>query len=934
MDCTAESAGSRRIKFGRAHSIVALLMMCSGLAVGQVTPAGLSGSETPPEQPKQPQPSQPVQPGAAPGATSATSIAVTESWLNEYAGRSIVRMALMDARVRIPPSSEELHMTLAMLRQARKYLPNDAEIVRLEIETAAVAGDQAAAIEATRELVRLDPKDTVAQLRLISARINEMQTAEARLEMYDRLLGSSGDGLDPALRSRLALDAAMLARERGDERLFATRLKQAMSLDSTNKEAAMLALGEYTARVDDPVGRAQLLSNLMLADPLDPHLHRQFGQALARAGAYPQSRRFLKLAEQQYDLGAYRPDERFDIEMWVTKWAVEGGQALVSDLDKRLAASRYQGELQNKRAESDPAVSRVNVSDIRLSPVMERLRTIAADSIGDSAALDVSRAELAGSEKLVMDSVNNLGDRPANDEFLEVKRALGVSIMEFQILRLWFNLDIDKVPANVDLALSYGLTEESPSIRATRAWQTLRAGKTEDALAQFNALADAEFEVLKGRSISEIEPARIGIALSLEALGRNQEAAAIYQAVAADRPLDAVGLWASARLERMGGSQPERERLGKRMAEIADAIPRYLDDMATSPKSFLDLSVTAANSSLSGLDPVLLDIKIRNRARIPMGMGSDRPINASFLLQPALDIQSASMTMFATPEPITLARVFRLGPGESLDVRVWADPGYTGWLAQSGASRAVRQRFRVIQGFTPSATGEMIAGPTCLTAGSDGIVRSPLHEAMVPAATLAEQIRTAPAVMVPVLAAAARAQFGVTVKLAPGQDTPILSTIPPGISAGECQLVSQALAERYPGLDVRGRITLLCTLPNAATFSELHAFDEVARAEADPTVLPFAMLTRATDSTDPIFERAKSSPDATVALVAQVHGKRLEGGTAESPVHTIATLGMYPAIDRSAGKQAGAIDNPGSELKEKRGGRRVGEGPTTPNKPR
>ena len=54
----------------------------------------------------------------------------------------------------------------------------------------------------------LDPSDTVAQLRLISARIGQFQTAEERLAAYERFTGPEGKGLDPAIRSRLALDAA------------------------------------------------------------------------------------------------------------------------------------------------------------------------------------------------------------------------------------------------------------------------------------------------------------------------------------------------------------------------------------------------------------------------------------------------------------------------------------------------------------------------------------------------------------------------------------------------------------------------------------------------------------------------------------------------------------------------------------------------------
>lgn len=924
----------------RALTLVVCCGQLTGLVMGQIVPAGTQPGAAPTTTPTPapargptplaPRPEAPAvtpataaapSPGKAPVATAQT-INVNEAWLSDYAARSMARMALLDVRVRVPPSEDDIKIALELIRHARKYLPNDSELLRLELETASVAGDQAGVLSATRELVRLDPADAVAQLRLISARITDQQTVEGRLALYERFLGSGGESLDGSIRSRLALDAALLARENGNDRLFAERLKQALTFDSTNKEAALLALSEYSARVNSPEGRAQLISNLILADPIDPQVHRQFAQELARYGAYPQARRFLQLAERLYDLGQYRPDDKFDTEMWITRWAVSGGQDVLRALEKDLTAGRYQGEIQNQKADKDPALTRTDLNEIRLAPAMERLRVIVADAMQDTAAIEVIRSEFEGSEQLLLKMPQRIASSVPADQVAATKAAAGVSLLEYELLRLWFNMDVDKVPANVESALAYGVNPDSPTLKAIAAWQVLRSGKAQEALDSFASLQDAQFEVLRSRAIGDIEPARVGMAMALEALGRNQEAAEIYRTLATERSLDAVGLWAKAKLERMGGSDPERERIGQKLAEIADAVPKFVEDMAASPNAFMSLSVTAPDSTIDGTAPVLLNIKIRNRSKIMLGMGSDRPLNTQLLLQPGLDIQTSPMAMFASPEPVTLDRRFRLGPGETAEFVVWADPGYTGWLAQSGIARAVRQRFRVIQGFLPNDTGEMVAGPTCLTADSNSIVRNPLREAVISPADLAAQIATAPASVVPLLAAAARGQFGVTVKLAPGLNTPILETIPAGISAGECQTVAKALADRYLSLDPRGRIIVLCTIPNQATFSEMQVFDEMTKGESDDAVIPYMLITRVTDPADAALERALASSNPWVARVAKVHQERLSKGTSENPAKTLATLGMYPAIDRAAGKQAGKLDAAGEEVKEIRGGRR------------
>ncbi len=894
---------------------VGTLVLWAGQATGQTAVSGADSAKAQP---------------AASAAAAPGTLAVTEAWLNDFTARSMARMVLMDVRVRVPPSPEELAIALDLLRAARKFLPNDPELLRLEMETASVAGDQQGVLAATRELVRLDPSDAVAQLRLISARITEQQTVEARQAMYERLLGAGGNSLDGSIRSRLALDAAMLARETGDDRLFAERLKQALAFDSTNKEAALLALTEYSARVNAPEGCAQLISNLILADPIDPQIHRQFAIELARYGALAQARRFLTLAEKLYDIGKYRPDDHFDTEMWTSRWGVEGGQSVLRELDKQVAAARYHAEVQNQKADKDPALTRTDLNEIRLAPAMERLRVIVADSMQDSAAMEVIRSEFEGSEQLLLKMPTRIQSSVPADQVAATKAASGVSLLEFEILRLWFNIDPDKVPANVESAIAYGVDPQSPTLKAIQAWQLLRGGKAQEAFDGFAAIQDAQFEVLRSRAIGDIEPARVGMAMSLEALGRQPEAVEIYRAISHERPLDAVGVWAATRLDRMGGSDPERERVGRRLAEIADAVPSYLEDMATSPNAFMSLSVAPVKGTIDGTDPILLKIKLRNRAKIALGMGTDRPLNTQMLLQPGLDIQTSPMAMFASPEPVTLDRRFRLAPGETIEFTVWADPGYTGWLAQSGIARAVRQRFRVIQGFLPDDNGEIVQGPTCLTAESGSVVRTPLREAVIAPTELVAQIASAPASVVPLLAVAARGQFGVTVKLAPGLDSPILSTIPPGISAGECQTVAEALAARYATLDVRGRIALLCTLPNHATFAELQAFDNATKSETDDGVVPFMLITRVTDAGDPALERALASSNSLVVRVARMHKERLAKGTAELPANTLATLGMYPSIDRAAGKQAGKLDAAGEEIKEKRGGRRREEVVDTP----
>src|SRR3954470_24705019 len=96
---------------------------------------------------------------AAPAAPAQPSI-------DQYAASALVRLALFDLRALDEPKPRDYAVALAILDQAQALAPNDAEIARRRIEAAWNAADQDALLAATQLVVKLDPKDTVATLRL------------------------------------------------------------------------------------------------------------------------------------------------------------------------------------------------------------------------------------------------------------------------------------------------------------------------------------------------------------------------------------------------------------------------------------------------------------------------------------------------------------------------------------------------------------------------------------------------------------------------------------------------------------------------------------------------------------------------------------------------------------------------------------------------
>ena len=121
---------------------------------------------------------------------------------------AIEQIALLDLRMQQNPLPLDYQLTYHLLSVAAALEPDDLSLRHTIAAAAWATTDDRLLREATERIVRLDPKDTVAQLRLISDRINDHQTGEERLAAYERYLGPRGESIDPSVRSRLAVDAA------------------------------------------------------------------------------------------------------------------------------------------------------------------------------------------------------------------------------------------------------------------------------------------------------------------------------------------------------------------------------------------------------------------------------------------------------------------------------------------------------------------------------------------------------------------------------------------------------------------------------------------------------------------------------------------------------------------------------------------------------
>lgn len=804
---------------------------------------------------------------AVPIGSSRTEVAPDAGgWsVPEQAGRAVARLAILDLRMSPDPGPREYKIAAILTRAAQRYLPTDADLIRRQIESEWNAEDQDAAIEATQRLLKLDPRDTVAQLRLVSHRINSIQTVEARLAAYERFLSDAGKGLDASIRSRLALDCALLHRERGDEDNFVAKLKLATALDGTNKEAALLAYTYFSESVTDLQGQAELMLNLLYADPLDSSIYLQLAEQLASGGAFSGAARMYKMGERVLlGAGSVLSGEQ-ELKKFMLSWHVSGAKAVREELEKSLAGERFGAQQMADRQKimNVPGEEIIDPSMVRLPRAAEQMRCMAAFGEGNEAAVLQSLSDLALTVEKMKKDLADPEKLPKEMKLEEGQAIARDAQVDLAVLRAFTGQQLDQVASAFEgLALPLETSDIRPAL--IKALMDANQGKHAEALLQFRELLGAQDTPSPDGVIVATNMAQLALAKSLVATGETAEAGEVYRQIIRETPLSAMGAMAATQLDKLRGKKELIFPVTESLEKLAAGVPRWVEEIINQPRTFVGLAATPVLSSQDPLAPMMVRVNMRNLSGVPMGVGSGRPMNSRILFTCNLDTKGVDTAKHAKPEVIDIDHRLRLLPGESIEAVVWADPGYAGWFSENVATGVVRGKYRLVQGFISTKRGVIDPGPGCVQADLPVVVRTTLRETTLTGAELAAEIANANENSVARLAAAARA-------LVIGE--PLATR---KLSADEKKQIARAFAERYPKLSPLLRVVLLATLPHAKQSEAFEAFDKVACEEKDVSLLPLVVATRVSDGSHPLLQICKSSDDASLKLLATLHAERLE----------------------------------------------------------
>lgn len=811
-----------------------------------------------------------AQPSGAPGAMAggagapAPATRPDRNSVEVRAAAAIARVAMADLKMNASPTARDYAVAAEILKVAHSVAPDDQDVLRLLIEACTGAGDDDGVERHSRTLMRLDPADTVTLLRVVSGAINRSQNADARMAAYERFLSESGAAIDASVRSRLALDAALLAREQGDLEMFERRLNQALELDSSNKDAATLALTFFAGLVDDPAGRLDMLLNVLLADPFDDHVHLGIARELARSGAYRGATRFFNNA---FALAAKRgfevPSDVRD-EASVVDWIVRGADAYVRDINEQIATARGQVTRQREQAAlmPEPPERMPDPAEVRLPLELERLRILAASALGDAALIDGAVAEMADTVARSKAAVQDLRLRPkelTEADVAEIVRALTV---ESIWLRLWAGRELNVASTDFEDVRRNPNTDPK-DVERMEAWLRLRYAEFDE--------AERRLRAMEGDSL-----AVVGLAVLSDMKGLKAEAIERYSEIARRLPASPAGAFAFTRAQVLSGRGTGLEAsaglaltppASARLESTALGVPNWLERMFDNPLEFMTLRadlIAGPEGRIGLFDKVGIRLRLRNVARVPLGVGPDRPINSRLLSVPSMRFGTVPVRRQSLNGVVSLDQRLRLLPREELIVELWPDNGLSGLTIQEDLRRSVNVTWRLLQGFTPGDGGVFDAGPFCLSADAGPAVRPAMDAAFLRPAELVERARRGTGMELAEIVLVIRDMWAAPeeIRFKPEDSSAIFAEV----------------VRRFPTLEKAERLLILATAPQAWRMPAIAAIDEVASRDRDSDVQTFLVAARIATPDHPLLnETLWNDNPGRVQLIRMVKQRLVDG---------------------------------------------------------
>ena len=780
----------------------------------------------------------------------------------EEAGR--IRLARLLTRtslelLRLPePTARDYEVALTLSEWSTELAPDWLEGWRTFLQIASVAeavddrGPERlrAALSA---IVRLDPRDEVARLRLLSLAVDRYGTVEERVAAYERLLAPENRSkLGGPVASRLALELALLLYRNGDVDGFASRLAESVALDPAHPAATEMAAGFLRHRVNDPVGEAELALTAAVANPANLDPLQTLATICLSNGAFSAAQRLYGLVLPLMPVQR-RAIAEASAGLALSEWALGAAPAAIAIIDKR---QRDLDQLAREEARlQDPDFDWEEADRIRVPPdrQLSTLKAAILRSTGSPEA-DAAVGEALLAMRLQADQMARGGDAQ------QVARGIAELALESIGMLLWLGADVDGAVGMYEQLLESVRIGDSAKARI-EGWIALRRGDAAKAVELLEPLAAID-------AISSL-----GLAQAYLDLDRRSDAARQYLEIWRQVPGSAMGVWSRDRLAGLLGRPVPPSETAESLEALVRGLPRTYDRLLSERERAVGVMVRPRKTPVGPLEPVEVDVEITNLTDLPLSISSAGPIEPNVALVANATVSQLERAVASPPLVVPISGVLRLGPRERVVVPV--DLSLTAFgevlerTALSGSTVACRAltNFRPVSGgaLQPAVLGAKAESPQIRVEGvrvSAGWVEDAL-------ASIATPDGDEDLVFMNLLAAVGAATDNATE--APPEEFEALLRIWP------------VMQDSWEKLDPASRGWLLATFPAIPSKGVAELVDR-ARSSRDPLTVVGYLLGRVRAPDDPILLEAIASDDPRLEIVGElVRSRIVEAASRQNP---------------------------------------------------
>jgi len=541
-----------------------------------------------------------------------------------------------------------LNLAIALNEEAVKLNPRDVEAWHFMMDLAQLTEREELKSYALHQLVLLEPTNDVIALMRLNEAIQQYQKVDQRIGAYESLLSDTNrQKLSDPVASRLAQDLALLYQRLGDTEQMGRWLGKAVDWDSSNRPAVALAAGFFRHRTNDHFGEAELLTLLLLADPMDIETQILLAQLLLEQGAYDGATRLYHLADQC----ARAQGTRSSIGMLTDKTLAEWGSG---DIPKALGTiNKQQRELSEQlrvhAIQQNPRMSSLELAQIQsgLPPALGTIRT-AMYYVTDDARL----AELID---MVLEVYQATIDQLVKQNIEPTD--LAPLYLEMTWFLYWLGNDAEKAAQRLAQA------EDLQTISQT----------AQQRFAGWDAICREDWQQAENILLPQVaeDPASaLGMARVYHMRGQQREAARLFLSVARSKPGTLMAVYALHQLQSIFNRPIILSDLAGQMDQLIESLPFTLDRIPNDSSLAWSMRLIPHQAEYAAFDPLLVDIELTNTAPFPLCIDRNGPIQPQIALEPSLSVVGLPRLDALIPIVIDIDRRLCLQPRERLVITI------------------------------------------------------------------------------------------------------------------------------------------------------------------------------------------------------------------------------------------------------------------------